>query len=89
MKLLKFTNMAPDFYPSSRRINGSILEYVPIGATKKMGKKTSHVVNFIVSMALSRGSNHVRGCLNSITKLNYRPMRGQSLGPGKYPDTRS
>ena len=44
MKLLKFTNMAPDFYPSSRRINGSILEYVPIGATKKMGKKTSHVV---------------------------------------------
>jgi len=54
MKLLKFTNMAPDFYPYSRRINGSILEYVPIGATKKMGKKTSHVVNFIVSMALIR-----------------------------------
>ena len=53
MELLKFTNMAPDFYPSSRRINGSILEYVPIGATKKMGKKTSHVVNFIVSMALT------------------------------------
>ncbi len=58
MKLLKFTNMAPDFYPSSRRINGSILEYVPIGATKKMGKKTSHVVNFIVSMALRLHSNH-------------------------------
>ena len=53
MELLKFTNMAPDFYPFSRRINGSILKYVPIGATKKMGKKTSHVVNFIVSMALT------------------------------------
>jgi hypothetical protein len=50
--------MAPDFYPSSRRINGSILEYVPIAATKKMGKKTNHVVNFIVSMALRLHSNH-------------------------------
>jgi hypothetical protein len=58
MKLLKFTNMAPDFYPSSRRINGSILEYVPIAATKKMGKKTNHVVNFIVSMALRLHSNY-------------------------------
>ena len=53
MELLKFTNMAQDFYPSLRRTNGSILKYVPIGATKKMGKKTSHVVNFIVSMALT------------------------------------
>ncbi len=54
MELLKFTNMAPDFYPSSRRINGRDKLYcLPIGATKKMGKKTSHVVNFIVSMALT------------------------------------
>ena len=53
MELLKFISMAPDFCQSSRRINGSILKYVPIDATKKMGKKTSHVVNFIVSMALT------------------------------------
>jgi len=53
MELLKFTNMAPDFCPYSRRINGDILKYVAIDATKKTGKKTSHVVNFIVSMTLN------------------------------------
>ena len=51
MELLKFTNMTPDFCPYSRRINGMHIE-VPIDATKKTGKKSSHVVNFIVSMAL-------------------------------------
>ncbi len=30
-----------------------IVKYVPIGETKKTAKKTSHVVNFIVSMALT------------------------------------
>jgi len=52
MEILKYTNRAKDFYPYSRRINGSILKYVPIDATKKTGKKTSHMVDFIVSMAL-------------------------------------
>ena len=36
-------------------ISGGGVKYVPIDATKKMGKKTSHVVNFIVFMALSFG----------------------------------
>jgi len=35
-----------------RRINRRILKYVPIDATKKTDKKTSHIVNFITSMAL-------------------------------------
>jgi len=52
MEILKSKNRAKDFYPYSRRINGSILKYVPIDATKKTGKKTSHMVDFIVSMAL-------------------------------------
>jgi len=53
MEILKSTNRAKHFYPYSRRINGSILiKYVPIDATKKSGKKTSHMVNFIVSSAL-------------------------------------
>ncbi len=55
MEILKSTNRAKDFYPCSRRINGSILKYVPIDATNKMGKKTSHMVNFIISMALKTG----------------------------------
>ena len=33
-------------------INGSILKYVPIDATKKTGEKTSCMVDFIVFMAL-------------------------------------
>ena len=44
--------MAPYFCSVSRRINGSILKYVPIDATKKASKKTKQVVNFIFSMAL-------------------------------------
>ena len=31
----KSTIIAPDFNSYSRRVNGSILKYVPIGATKK------------------------------------------------------
>ena len=74
MELLKYTNMAPDFCPYSRRINYKKLEtrnmkqegeapaapiviilfLMTIDATKKTGKKTSHVVCFIVSMALRR-----------------------------------
>ena len=52
MEILKSTNRAPDFCLVSRRANGSILEYVRIGATWKPGKKTSYMVDFIVSMAL-------------------------------------
>ncbi|MCG8638604.1 MAG: hypothetical protein MI862_02655, partial [Desulfobacterales bacterium] len=48
----KIPNRAKDFCSTSRRINWSILKYVPIDATKKAGKKTSPVVDFIVSMAL-------------------------------------
>ncbi len=36
MEILKSTNRAKDFYPYSRRINGSILKCVPIDATKKI-----------------------------------------------------
>ncbi|MEA1967522.1 MAG: hypothetical protein U9N77_04835 [Thermodesulfobacteriota bacterium] len=53
MEILKFTTMAQYFCPSSRCINGSILKYVPINATKKTGKKTRHMVYFIFSMTLS------------------------------------
>ena len=48
----KIPNRAKDLCSTSRRINWSILKYVPIDATKKAGKKTSPVVDFIVSMAL-------------------------------------
>ena len=58
MGLLKFTNMASDFYPYSGRINGNILEYVPIDATKKVDKKTSHVVNFIIPISLRYKAVH-------------------------------
>jgi len=58
--------MAPNFCPSSRRINGSILKYVAIDATKKTDEKTSHVVNFIVSMTL-------------IERLNVNPCLGAKL----------
>lgn len=44
--------MCEDFCPYSRRINWSILKYVPIDATKKTGKKTRHMVDFIFSMTL-------------------------------------
>jgi hypothetical protein len=53
MEILKSTNRAPDFCLFSRRVNGRILEYVHIDATWKTGKKTSCMVDFIVSMALS------------------------------------
>lgn len=53
MGLLKFTKMPPDFCSSSRRINVIILSLMPIDATKQTSKKTSHVMNFIVSMALT------------------------------------
>ncbi|ACN14391.1 hypothetical protein HRM2_12800 [Desulforapulum autotrophicum HRM2] len=53
MEILKYTRPTPDFYLISRRVNGSILKYVPIDATLKAGKKTSWVVYFIFSMALS------------------------------------
>jgi len=46
MEILKYSNRAKDFYPYSRRINGSILKYVPIDATKKTGKKTSRGFEF-------------------------------------------
>ena len=52
MEPLKYTNMAPDFCPYSRRINVIILFLMAIDATKKTGKKTSPVVYFIVPMAL-------------------------------------
>ncbi len=53
MEILKSTNRAPDFCLVSRRVNGSILEYVHIDATRKPGKKTSCMVDFIISMALT------------------------------------
>ena len=49
MEILKSTNRAPDFCLVSRRANVSILKYVHIGATRKPGKKTSCMVDFIVS----------------------------------------
>jgi len=55
MDRLKFTDMAPDFYPSSRRINVIILFLMAIDATKKTGKKTSHLVKFIFSTPLTVG----------------------------------
>jgi len=50
MESLKSTNRVKDFYPYSRRINGSI--FMTIDATKKTDKKTNHMVDFIVSTAL-------------------------------------
>ena len=54
MKILKSTDRAPDFCSFSRRINVIILFLMPINATKKTGKKTSCMVDFIVSMALKQ-----------------------------------
>ncbi|WP_319576091.1 hypothetical protein [uncultured Desulfobacter sp.] len=53
MEIIKSTNRAPDFCLVSRRANVSILKYVHIGATRKPGKKTSCMVDFIVSMTLT------------------------------------
>jgi hypothetical protein len=41
------------FEPYSRRSLGSILKYVPKGATKKMAKKASHMGEFILIMGLT------------------------------------
>jgi hypothetical protein len=40
------------FEPYSRRPLGSILKYVPKGATKKKAKKASHMGDFILIMGL-------------------------------------
>jgi len=53
MEILKFINRVKAFYLYSRCINGRILKYVVIDATKKTGKKTNHMLNFIVFIALS------------------------------------
>jgi len=45
---------------------GAYWLYVAIDVTKKTGKKTSHVVNFIVSMALKPAPD-------PSPKINYRP----------------
>jgi len=63
MEILKFTNRAKNFYPYSKRINGSILKYVPIDATKKSDKKTSKMVGFIVYITHPKApsiKNHLR-----------------------------
>nr|WP_319392340.1 hypothetical protein [uncultured Desulfobacter sp.] len=41
------------FEPYSRRSLGSILKYVPKGATKKKAKKASHMGEFILIMGLN------------------------------------
>jgi len=52
MESLKSTNRVKAFYSYSRCVNGNIFKYVTVGATKKTDKKTNHMVDFIVSMAL-------------------------------------
>ncbi len=53
MEILKSTNKAPDFCLVSKRANVNLLSCLPIGATRKPGKKISCMVDFIVSMALT------------------------------------
>jgi len=65
MEILKSTNRAPDFCLFSRRVNVNLLGCLHIDATWKTGKKTSCMVDFVVSMALTPNLTHLSGQIST------------------------
>ncbi len=69
--------MARIFEPYLRRSLGSILKYVPRGATKKKAKKASHMGEFILILGLTLLCRLVPVCAPSYTKTSVAACAGE------------